>query len=149
MTGYQAAMGLAQVRRIEKIIENKRRVARSYSRSLAGIPGIQLPTEAEWARNVYWMYALVIKPEFGKSRDELMRWLEERGIETRTFFCPMNQQPCLEKEPGFRPVPCPVAENLWKTGLYLPSTYTLSEEDIIKISDTVRAAAMGPETRVR
>lgn len=141
MTGYQAAMGLAQLEKIENIIEEKRRVAHTYSRYLSEIPGLCLPVEKEWARNVYWMYAVVVEPGFGLSRDALAAALHERGVETRTFFCPMNQQPCLQSRPGFCDIPCPVADRLWETGLYLPSTFTLSEKTIRGICDTIAAVA--------
>ena len=138
MTGYQAAMGLSQFRRIEQIVSDKRRVAHLYNQALEGIPGIRLPGEAEWARNVYWMYAIVVEPEFGMSRSELMKRLESDGVETRTFFCPMNQQPCLKSRPGFREIPCPVADRLWETGLYLPSAHSLQEDTIAMIADSIR-----------
>ena len=141
MTGYQAAMGLVQFRKIEHIISEKRRVAHTYNNFLKDIDGLQLPHEADWARNVYWMYAVVVQPEFGITRDELMQQLRSEGIDTRTFFCPMNQQPCLLERPGFRAVSCPVADRLWETGLYLPSTYTLSEPVIKHIADVVRRAS--------
>ncbi len=141
MTGYQAAMGLAQLRRIEHIINEKRRVAHTYNTKLADIPGLQLPVERDWAHNVYWMYAVALTPEFGMSRDQLAVKLREQGIDTRTFFCPMNQQPCLQAIPGFRAIPCPVADRLWETGMYLPSTYTLDESTIGRISETIRTLA--------
>ena len=140
MTGYQAAMGVVQLGRIDHIIDEKRRVAHIYNRFLSDIEGLQLPYEADWAKNVYWMYSVVVEPEFGISRDELMDRLRAAGVDTRTFFCPMNQQPCLQSRPGFREVPCPVADGLWEKGLYLPSTYTLSEPQIKQIADAVRAA---------
>lgn len=140
MTGFQAAMGLTQLGRIEQIIAEKRRVATMYNRYLAGIPGVRLPVEAEWARNVYWMYAIVVQDDFGRSRDGLMEWLRTQGVESRTFFCPMNQQPCLRSRAGFREVACPVADRLWQTGLYLPSTYTLREDAIAGIAASVRRA---------
>ena len=86
------------------------------------------------------MYAITVQPEFGMSRDELMSCLSQDGIDTRTFFCPMNQQPCLLSREGFREVSCPVADRLWETGLYLPSTYTLSEETLSKIAGSIRMA---------
>jgi perosamine synthetase len=141
MTGYQAAMGLAQFHKIEKIISEKRRVAHTYNRYLSAIPGLQLPFEADWAKNVYWMYAVVIKPEFGISRNQLMEHLYSKGIDTRTFFCPMNQQPFLREQKGFRDIPCPVADSIWETGLYLPSSYTLSEEVIKTIAEAIKDAA--------
>jgi perosamine synthetase len=86
------------------------------------------------------MYALVIKAEFELTRDELAEILYANNIETRTFFCPMNQQPFLTSQPGFREVQCPVADRLWETGLYLPSTWNLEEGTIRKIADSIRNA---------
>lgn len=140
MTGMQAALGLAQLQKIETIIVEKRRLAQTYNQHLSGIDGLQLPHEAEWAKNVYWMYAVVVHPQFGISRDQLADALRADGIDTRTFFCPMNQQPCLESRENFRQLPCPVADYLWENGLYLPSTYTLSEELVRQIADAVRRA---------
>ncbi|TMC46953.1 MAG: DegT/DnrJ/EryC1/StrS family aminotransferase [Chloroflexi bacterium] len=141
MTGFQAAMGLAQLRRIDDIIANKRRMARIYNERLADIPGLRLPPEEPWAKNVFWMYALTVDPPFAISRDELASGLSAVGIETRTFFCPMNQQPFLQRQPGYRKIACPVADRLWQTGLYLPSAHTLSEEQITFIGESVRRAA--------
>jgi perosamine synthetase len=87
------------------------------------------------------MYAIVVEPEFGMSRDQLSKHLAEAGIDTRTFFCPMNQQPCLLERQEFRSTPCPVADSLWITGLYLPSTHTLSESSIQYIASVIRQAA--------
>ena len=142
MTGYQAAMGRVQLRKIDSIIDQKRRVAHAYDRVLANVPGIRTPTEAEWARSIYWMYVIVLEDEFPLERDELMTSLRKAGIDTRTHFCPMNMQPFLRREPAFRELPCPVAERLWEGGLYLPSSTTLTEEEIEQIVDQVRAPAL-------
>jgi perosamine synthetase len=141
MTGYQAAMGVVQCAKIERTIAEKRRVAADYNEFLAGLPGLQLPHEAAWARNVYWMYAVVVNPEFGMSRDALAARLRSAGVDSRTFFCPMNLQPCLQAIPGFRAEPCPVAEDLWRSGLYLPSSPTLTRETIRSIAEEIRKAA--------
>lgn len=143
MTGYQAAMGVAQVRKIGRIVTEKRRVAQTYNRYLAGVPGLRLPVELDWAFNVYWMYALVVEPEFGLTRDQLMERLSADGIETRTFFCPMNQQPFLQSMGGFRRIECPVADRLWTSGLYLPSSHSLDEETIAHIANVVGEAHKG------
>lgn len=137
MTGYQAAMGVAQLHKIETIIEGKRQMASIYNRYLSSISGLRLPIELDWARHVYWMYAVVVTPEFGMNRDQLIRALADAGIETRTFFCPMNQQPCLQNWPYFRSIPCPVADSLWTSGFYLPSTHTLPESKIQFIAETI------------
>lgn len=141
MTGYQAAMGLSQLRRIDEVIDAKRRLAARYNEVLSDVTGLQLPTEQPWARNVYWMYAVVVQPEFGRTRDELGSDLRSRGIDTRTFFCPMDLQPCLRDIAGFRPEPCPVADRLWETGLYLPSSTALTDRELDYIGNSVRSAA--------
>jgi perosamine synthetase len=137
MTGYQAAMGLAQVRKIEHIISDKRRVAHLYDKYLKNKPGIKTPFEAVWARNVYWMYGIVVNPELGITRNELVRKLSDQGIDTRTFFCPMNLQPCVQKVKGYKQIDCPVAENLWENGLYLPSSTNITEEQIAFIANAI------------
>jgi len=137
MTGFQASMGLVQLCKIDDIISEKRRVAHIYNRHLNSIPGLQLPVELDWAYNVFWMYSIAIKPEFGLTRDQLSEALWNNGIQTRTFFCPMNQQPVLQSLQGFRDVDCPVADKLWQTGLYLPSSWNLKEETIKEISDSI------------
>jgi perosamine synthetase len=142
MTGYQAAMGLAQLAKIDRILADKRRVALTYNNLLAGIPGLQLPPELPGARNVYWMYAITIDADiFGLDRDRLAEILAAEGIETRTFFCPMNQQPFLKGQDGYREVACPVADRIWGQGLYLPSTNSLDEAAMARIAGVIRAAA--------
>jgi perosamine synthetase len=140
MTGYQAAMGLSQLRRIDEVVEAKRRLASRYRADLAGISGLRLPTEQPWARNVYWMFGVVVDPAFGMSRDELAGHLRADGIDTRTFFCPMNQQPALLALPGFEPPSCPVADMLWERGLYLPSSPRLTSPEVEAIAEAIREA---------
>ena len=140
MTGYQAAMGRVQLGRIESLIEAKRRIARTYTTQLADVAGVKTPVELEWARNVYWMYAIEVSDAFPLTRDELRTWLADGGVDSRTFFCPLNQQPFLQRQAGFRPVECPVADRLWETGLYLPSSTTLSDDEVGTVVDRIRAA---------
>jgi perosamine synthetase len=86
------------------------------------------------------MYAIVVQPSFGITRDQLAAILRTDGIDTRTFFCPMNQQPCLLSIPSFRPESCPVADRLWESGLYLPSSPSLPESAIQFIAESIRTA---------
>jgi perosamine synthetase len=144
MTGFQAALGLSQLQRVDHTVAEKRRVAATYTRLLQGVPGLQLPIEQEWARNIYWMYALVVNRDFGMTRDQLAAQLSAAGIETRTFFCGMHRQPFLADQPGYRPVACPVADRLWESGLYLPSSHSLSDDTIAQVADAIRMAHERP-----
>jgi perosamine synthetase len=140
MTSYQAAMGLAQLEKIDTIIAEKRRLAARYNALLADVPGLGLPVELNWAKHVYWMYAITVEPEFGLTRDEFAGKLAQAGVDTRTFFCPMNRQPVFRELPDFRVDGCPVADRLWETGLYLPSTPSLSDEKLEFVRDAIVAA---------
>jgi perosamine synthetase len=139
MTGYQAALGLSQIRKIDRVVDAKRRIAARYNELLADVPGIQTPVERDWARNVYWMYAIVLDENYPLRRDELIAALEHEGIDSRTFFCPMNQQPFLRDQPNFRDVRCPVADRLWETGLYLPSAPSLTNAQIERVAACISA----------
>jgi perosamine synthetase len=138
MTNLQAAIGVAQFERIEEIIEAKRAIARKYTAGLKGIRGLRLPVEKSYARNVYWMYAVVVDPEFGMPRDQLAAALGERGIDSRTFFCPLNLQPAYQRRKAVREVSCPEAEILWERGLYLPSGCTLTDEHLTTVCQAFR-----------
>jgi perosamine synthetase len=138
MTNLQAAMGLAQLHKIDHILSEKRRVTDTYNKYLKSVTGLQLPTELDWAKNVYWMYALTIESTFGVTRDELVKALHEKDIQTRTFFCPMNIQPVIKSIKGYNNLSCPVAERIWETGLYLPSGPNLNEDDIMYICESIK-----------
>lgn len=138
LTNIQAAIGLAQLEKIDKLVEKRRQNARFYNCLLKDIKGIRLPTEKKYAKNVYWMYSVLIENDFGLNRDQLMHELEKRGIETRTFFIPMHQQPVFKKMGLFRGEKYPVSELLSKRGLYLPSGSGLKKEQIKFICDSIK-----------
>ncbi len=133
MTNLQAGLGLAQLEKIEQFVEMRRQNAAYYNSRLKEIPGITLPTEREWARNVYWMYAIVIQDEFGMTRDELRAKLQEKEIETRDFFIPMHLQPCFHKLGLFKGESYPVAEEMGRRGMFLPSStgLTLKQKEYV------------------
>ncbi len=138
MTNIQAAIGLAQLERIEEMIACRRRNARAYNSLLSSIEGLVLPTERLDVRNVYWMYGLVVSPDFGIARDQVMKKLLEKGIETRAFFLPMHNQPVLKKAGVADRRPYPVANRLGRCGFYLPSGSGLKQEQIEYIVDCLK-----------
>ncbi|MCB9115006.1 MAG: DegT/DnrJ/EryC1/StrS family aminotransferase [Caldilinea sp.] len=140
MTNLQAAVGLAQVEQLDGFVAARRRNAAEYNCRLHGIPGIRTPAEAPWAKNVYWMYGIMVdEAEYGMSRDALRRVLADHGIETRTFFIPMHCQPVYWQQ--FKGERYPVAEDLCKRGFYLPSASSLSIDEIEYVTDVIRNAA--------
>lgn len=139
MTGFQAAMGLVQLGRLESFNAAKRRLREWYREGLAGIPGLRIMPEASWAEAAFWMIGFVVDEDaYGRTRDELLEHLGKSGIGSRTFFCPMNDQPFLRAQEGFRETPVEVARNLWRRGFYLPSTCSLERGTIDGICRLIR-----------
>jgi perosamine synthetase len=138
LTNLQAALGVAQLERIDAIVARKREIGHRYSRLLAGVPGVQLPTERSWARNVYWMFGLVLDESTGLDAARCAERLLERGVETRPFFLGMHEQPALRRLGLFAGERYPVAERLARQGLYLPSGLALTDELIERVAAAVR-----------
>lgn len=130
MTNLQAALGCAQLERIDEIIRHKRRIARLYAEQLADLEGIQLPAEKPYAKSVYWMYHVVMKEARRECRDLVMELLSESQIETRPAFIPFNLQDVFIRRGLTQPDLCPVANRIANGGFYLPSSPNLSEEEI-------------------
>ena len=135
MSNLQAAIGVAQMEKIEELVELRRRNAEKYNSLLKKVEGLSLPPEAIWAKNVYWMYSILIEDNFGMNRGMLMEELEKGGIETRTFFYPINVQPIYAKY--YSNENYPVASKLSRKGINLPSGSTLKEEDIEYVVDYI------------
>lgn len=138
MTDLQAAVGVAQMERIDEFVEIKRRNARLYNESLKEIQGLKLPIEKSWAKNVYWMYGIELDENIGINAEQLAQKLKNKGIETRPFFLGLHEQPCFHDIGLFIGEKYPVAERIARYGLYLPSGLTLKEEQIQKICEEVR-----------
>jgi len=130
MTNIQAALGLAQVEQVDEHIAHKRWMADTYGERLAGISSLQLPMEKSWAKNVYWMFGLVLDESTGMDARQFADRLKIAGVETRPFFLGMHEQPVFLDRGLFSGERYPVAEYIARQGLYLPSGLTLSEADM-------------------
>lgn len=130
MTNLQAALGLAQFERIEEFLNRRRRNAALYSALLSGVQGLTLPVERPNVKNAYWMYSILVGKDFGVSRDDLIKRLRDEGVETRTFFITLHNQPFLKKRNLASKERFPVAEDIARRGLYLPSGSGLKTKDI-------------------
>jgi perosamine synthetase len=138
LTNLQAAVGLAQLERIDDLLAHKRWMGRRYTELLAGTPGLTLPVEEPWATNVYWMYGLVLDETTGMDAVEFSRRLKSRGVETRPFFLGMHEQPAFLERGFFRGEHYPVAERIARQGLYLPSGLTLTDAQAVQVAVAVK-----------
>jgi len=138
MTNVQAAIGVGQIERIEETVFRKSEIAHLYTAAFSDIPAIQLPTEMSWAKNVYWVYGIVLGDERGADAVQVMSQLRSRGIETRPFFLGMHEQPVFQHMGLFCGEHYPVAERLARKGFYIPNGLALTDEEIASVVDAVR-----------
>lgn len=138
MTNLQAAVGLAQLERLDEFVTRKRSMGLRYNDLFAGLSGVQLPlVQTEYAKNIYWVYGLVLSESTGLDSEEVMKKLADKGIGTRPFFYPMHQQPVLRRMGLFKDEYYPVAERLYRQGFYIPSGMALNDMQIKYCAETV------------
>ena len=126
MTNMQAALGLAQLERLDEFVGRKRAMGARYNTLLNGLAGVQLPLpRTDYAENIYWVYGLVLDAALALDAEEAMRRLAAKGIGCRPFFWPMHEQPVLQQMGLFKGERYPVAERLARRGFYLPSGLAL------------------------
>ena len=139
LTNLQAAIGVAQLERMDQIIARKRWMGEAYTERLKDISSIQLPVEEPWAKQVYWMYGLVLDEAIGMDATELAQRLLQLGVQTRPFFLGMHQQPVFWDMGLFVGERYPVTERIAQQGLYLPSGLALTEAQLDEVCDAVHA----------
>lgn len=122
MTNVAAAIGVAQLERVDEVLARKRHIAALYRGRLEGVAGVTLQREAEWASAVWWMVSILVDPDV---RDALMQFMSENGVETRPFFYPAHQLPMYANKGSY-----PVAEKLGASGINLPSFPELTEAEV-------------------
>jgi len=140
MSNLQAALGVAQLERLDEFVARKRHMGQRYTELLSDIPGLQLPVpRTDYADNIYWVYGLVLKDEVPFDAVDAMRRLRQHQIGSRPFFWPMHEQPVLQKMGLFAYESCPVAERIACRGFYIPSGIALTDEQMEQVANTLRA----------
>jgi perosamine synthetase len=136
MTNLQAAVGLAQLERVEQLVEAKRRIFGWYEEELGDTLGLTLNREAGWARSIYWMTSVVVDPDAGLDRDGLRAALRAAGIDTRPVF------PAVSRYPMWSPRQSagPVADRIGRTGINLPSGVCLRRDEVARVGEQIRRA---------
>ncbi len=148
MTNLQAAIGLAQLEAVEAA---RGRATPSRGQVHRGAARTSKACASRWSARgpatSIGCTAMVVEDSFGCSRDELMAGLAERGVETRTFFMPMHEQPVFHERGLFRGEHYPVASDIGRRGLYLPSSTGLSDADLTYVVDAVRDVQRAARSR--
>ena len=109
-----------------------------YTERLKDIPVLRLPVEESWAKQVYWMYGLVLDELTHMDAVEFAKRLQTLGVQTRPFFLGMHEQPVFLDRGLFRGEHYPMAERIARQGLYLPSGLALTEAQLEQVCDALR-----------
>jgi len=135
MSNIQAALGLAQLEKLDEFIERKHEMGLLYQQGFQGIDIIKCPVaETSYAKNIYWVFGLIIE---NIKAAKVMQALAQKNIGTRPFFYPMHLQPALNKMGLFKQEQYPKAEYISRCGFYLPSGLALSKNEITRVIEAV------------
>jgi len=139
LTNIQAALGCAQMEKLDEYIAAKRRIARAYAEAFAAIPGITCMPVAPWASSIFWLYTVLLEQKvYGMNSRVLMRQFKASGIQARPLWQPLHLSPA---HPGRHAHNCPVAERLANEAISLPSSVGLRVEDQGRVIEIVKASA--------
>ena len=137
-TNMQAAVGLAQLERLEEFIEIKRNMGKFYTEELRGVKGLRLPVEkTSYADNIYWVYGLVLDDDINIDNRHMQKLLANEGVGARTFFWCMHEQPVYQKKGLFAGEKYQNAEYLARKGFYIPSGLALNKEQMSQVVKSV------------
>ena len=137
MTNLEAALGLAQMERIDLFLEKKRTFARIYREVLAGLPEVEFQKELPGAQSAWWLPSITVEHI---PVPELQEALRTQGVPTRRIFSPMHTFPYLKQN---APFPCPNAERIYERGLNLPAATVNDDESVRHAAEIVRDVLLG------
>lgn len=139
MTNMQAALGVAQLERLDEIILKKREIGKRYRNLLKNLKGVEQPLErTDYCDNIYWVYGLRIQDEVDLNAIAVMNKLKKQNIGTRPFFYPIHKQPVFLKMGLFQNEHCPNSERIAEKGFYIPSGLGIREEEMEYIADKLK-----------
>jgi perosamine synthetase len=145
MSSMQAALGLAQLERVEELVSRKRQIFSWYQKYLDGFDGLTLNHEAPYVRNVFWMVTVVLHEKFGLKKEALMERLDKYGIDSRPFFYPLSALPAYAASPDVRRArACNLnSYRISPYALNLPSALNLTEEKVKRVCGTLKEILTG------
>lgn len=141
MSSMQAALGLAQLERIDELIERKRQIFNWYKSELADIDGITLNYESPKTKNTYWMDTVILDKNFGITKERLMELMSEKNIDCRPFFYPLSSLPAYGhlKQAKIAKKRNKISYKLSPYGLNLPSGLNLNEEKVKYVCESLKS----------
>lgn len=132
MTNLQAALGCAQMERIDELIIKRKNIFDSYQKHLKNIPGLRLNRSHDYTKPVHWLVCMESDKFNESTRDLFMKKIKEQGVDSRPYFYPVSDMPM------FRKADTPVAHEVYKKGINLPTYFDLTEAEIDFICNVIK-----------
>ena len=140
MSSMQAALGLAQLERVEELVTRKREIFSWYAEDLSDLPGVTLNAEPEGTRNSYWMVTVVLAPELQLTKEILLERLWSEKIDARPFFHPLSSLPAYARSPDANAAKKrnTVSYQISPWGVNLPSALNLTRDQISRVTNSLK-----------
>jgi perosamine synthetase len=141
MSAMQAALGLAQLERIDELLERKRRIFDWYVQELSDLPDIELNYEAPGTRSVYWMVTVIIGKKYRIAKESLVDLMSRKNIDCRPFFYPLSSLPAYKdlRQARTAKKTNPVSYSISAFGINLPSGLNLTRKEIKYVCAALRS----------
>ena len=141
LTNLQAAVGLAQLERLDATVAKKRQMGHLYDSHFRSMPELEIPpSETPYAQNIYWVYGMVLADDVPMDAAEMMTKLAQQDVGTRPFFWGMHEQPVFMKMGWFRDEAYPVTSRIARRGFYVPSGLGITEAQQLRVVEAVKRA---------
>ncbi|MDP1725468.1 MAG: DegT/DnrJ/EryC1/StrS family aminotransferase [Bacteroidota bacterium] len=134
ISNLQAALGCAQVERLEDLVNKKREIFNSYKTLLNGLPGLSMNAEQEYVKNSYWMPTIIFDEPVNFNRENLFAQMKEHNIDSRPFFYPLSFLPMFETKKENT-----VSYGIYDRGINLPSYYDITQKEIEKVVNVIKS----------
>lgn len=145
MSSMQAALGLAQIERVDELVRRKREIFDWYSSELEALDGIQLNSEPSGTRNSYWMVTVILHPRFALKKERLLELMKEKGIDCRPFFHPLSSIPAFQRsaQASLARQRNVVSYRISPYGINLPCGMNVTKEKVRYICDSFKEIISG------
>lgn len=137
-----AALGCAQIRRVESLLEKRSQVADWYFTALKAVPNISLPVVLPETTRMSW-FVFVIQLADGVQREELAKRLAQKGVPIRPYFLPIHLQPYMIEQFGYKVGDYPITEKLGNAGIALPFSGVMTKQQVEYVANALKEELSG------
>lgn len=139
LTDFQCALGISQLRKIDKFIEKRREIAAKYNKAFKDIKEIITPTEKDYVKSVWHIYVIqLVLDRLKVGRKKIFEELRKQGLGVQVHYIPLHFQPFYKKRFGYKKGDFPAAENYYQRAITIPLYPKMTNEDVNRVIKIVK-----------